>query len=338
MAALLVAAAVSAVGVGSVAGAQEAGTLELTGFGRFTNFSQTSKFGDKIGAGGEFGLFIADRFSLEAAASLTNTRTSTGQGASYTPLAIRLLYHQPLSSDRLEGLVGLGYTHNFYGRAKGGGDDGVGALLGVEAFATSWLGLRVDATLDYAPYPFQFRGNDITRFGVQVGIVLRTPHHSEAPPPPPPAPAAAAPPPPPPPPPPPAAAPEPAPPPAPAPAPPPPAPVARSLVLEGVTFEVNQAVLQSQSSATLDRVAASLVANPDTHVEVAGYTDNTGSPAANLRLSQARADAVRTYLISKGVAPDHIVAKGYGPANPVASNATAAGRAQNRRVELHKIG
>jgi OOP family OmpA-OmpF porin len=87
----------------------------------------------------------------------------------------------------------------------------------------------------------------------------------------------------------------------------------------------------------LDIVAASLVANPDIRIEIAGHTDNTGSAATNQRLSQSRAEAVQIYLASKGVAPNRMVAKGYGPTVPIAPNTSAAGRAQNRRVELRQI-
>jgi outer membrane protein OmpA-like peptidoglycan-associated protein len=109
------------------------------------------------------------------------------------------------------------------------------------------------------------------------------------------------------------------------------------VVLRGVTFEVGKSALRSESYAVLDIVAASLEANPDIRIEIAGHTDNTGSAATNTRLSQARADQVRTYLASKGIAPDRMVAKGYGPTVPVATNTTAAGRAQNRRVELRQL-
>jgi len=104
-----------------------------------------------------------------------------------------------------------------------------------------------------------------------------------------------------------------------------------------VTFETGRSALKPESHTVLDIVAASLVANPDIRIEIAGYTDITGSSRLNLTLSQARAEAVRAYLASKDVAPDRMVAKGYGPANPIASNTTAAGRAQNRRVELHQL-
>jgi outer membrane protein OmpA-like peptidoglycan-associated protein len=83
-------------------------------------------------------------------------------------------------------------------------------------------------------------------------------------------------------------------------------------------------------------VATSLVDNPTVTVEVGGHTDNTGRKATNVRLSQARANTVRDYLIGKGVDGARITAKGYGPDQPVAENTTVAGRAANRRVELSK--
>jgi len=110
----------------------------------------------------------------------------------------------------------------------------------------------------------------------------------------------------------------------------------RNIVLEGVNFETGRAVLTAESQAILDRVAESLVAAPEVNLEVQGHTDNTGSAANNTRISQARAEAVRQYLIGKGVAANRLTARGYGPTQPVASNTTPQGRAQNRRVELRR--
>jgi OOP family OmpA-OmpF porin len=112
----------------------------------------------------------------------------------------------------------------------------------------------------------------------------------------------------------------------------------QSLVLEGVNFETNSAKLKPESSQVLDRVAESLKANPGVRVEVAGYTDSAGKQAYNVDLSKRRASSVRDYLVSKGIAASRLDPKGYGPAHPVADNATAAGRARNRRVELKRIG
>ncbi len=112
----------------------------------------------------------------------------------------------------------------------------------------------------------------------------------------------------------------------------------RAFVLQGVTFQTGSASLTGTSVATLDQVAASLKAHPELRVQIAGYTDDQGTLAANRRLSQARADAVRGYLIRRGVAAAQLTARGYGSANPLDSNSTAAGRARNRRVELHRQG
>lgn len=105
-------------------------------------------------------------------------------------------------------------------------------------------------------------------------------------------------------------------------------------VLEGVNFDNDGATLRPEAMAILDQVATSLRQWGDARLEVAGYTDNRGREVYNLNLSQRRAEAVRSYLISKGLAADHLTAKGYGEASPVAGNTTAGGRSQNRRVEL----
>ncbi len=108
------------------------------------------------------------------------------------------------------------------------------------------------------------------------------------------------------------------------------------LTLRGVNFELGKAVLLPISRDILGEVARSLVANPQVRVEVAGHTDSTGSRAVNERLSLARAEAVKAYLIENGVAADRMTVQGYASTQPVASNRTASGRAQNRRVELRR--
>ncbi|MGE5319035.1 MAG: OmpA family protein [Hyphomicrobiaceae bacterium] len=114
-----------------------------------------------------------------------------------------------------------------------------------------------------------------------------------------------------------------------------PAPVApKKLVLEGVNFDHDKATLRANAFPMLDQAAASLKDWGNVKVEVAGYTDSKGNAKYNLRLSQRRAEAVRAYLISKGVSADRLTAKGYGESRPVASNATEEGRFKNRRVEL----
>ncbi|MDX2182402.1 MAG: OmpA family protein [Gemmatimonadaceae bacterium] len=110
-----------------------------------------------------------------------------------------------------------------------------------------------------------------------------------------------------------------------------------ALTLTGVNFANAASRLLPASRPALDRVAEGLVANPDVKVEIGGHTDNRGNARANERLSLARANAVRTYLISKGVKAEQLVAKGYGGSQPIAPNTTAAGRTANRRVEMKQI-
>lgn len=115
--------------------------------------------------------------------------------------------------------------------------------------------------------------------------------------------------------------------------------IIRGLVLKGVNFETGKATLTPESTPILDEVVAAYKANTDFsgRIEVGGHTDNTGSAATNRRLALARAQAVAKYLTDHGVPADKLVAKGYGPAKPIASNRTAAGRAENRRVELNAL-
>lgn len=132
-----------------------------------------------------------------------------------------------------------------------------------------------------------------------------------------------------------AAASEPAPAPAPAPAYVAPEPAApQKLVLEGVNFDFDKATLRQEDIGSLDDDVEALKAWGDVNIEVAGHTDSMGSDAYNMKLSRQRAEAVRNFLISRGVAADRLTAKGYGESQPVADNATEEGRFKNRRVEL----
>jgi outer membrane protein OmpA-like peptidoglycan-associated protein len=136
-------------------------------------------------------------------------------------------------------------------------------------------------------------------------------------------------------------APAPAPPPKAAPPPPPPPPPAEPEVgtkimsLEGAHFAFNSAVLMDAGKVRLDEGAKMLMEHSALTVEVAGHTDAVGSDAYNQKLSERRAKSVASYLESKGVDPAHLAPViGYGKSKPIATNDTAEGRAQNRRVEL----
>jgi OmpA-OmpF porin, OOP family len=110
-----------------------------------------------------------------------------------------------------------------------------------------------------------------------------------------------------------------------------------SIVLEGVTFDVNSAHLSGNSPALLNGVAEDLKKYPRLRIELQGHTDSSGSDAYNLKLSQQRADSVREHLVEQGVPAARLVAKGYGESMPIESNETVAGRAKNRRVVMYVI-
>lgn len=110
-----------------------------------------------------------------------------------------------------------------------------------------------------------------------------------------------------------------------------------SITLQGVTFEFNSAKLTGDSRPILDDVATDLRKYPRLKVELQGHTDSVGADAYNLRLSQQRADSVREYLVSQGVAADQLTAKGYGETQPTTDNRSETGRAENRRVVMRVV-
>jgi outer membrane protein OmpA-like peptidoglycan-associated protein len=110
-----------------------------------------------------------------------------------------------------------------------------------------------------------------------------------------------------------------------------------SIVLEGVTFASGKSLLTHESLVILDLSVKLLKDNPDIVVEIRGYTDNTGSYQGNVRISKARADAVRDYLVSQGIRFSRVMTKGFGPEDPIAPNSTKEGRAKNRRIEFFRV-
>lgn len=101
-----------------------------------------------------------------------------------------------------------------------------------------------------------------------------------------------------------------------------------------IEFETGNAVLTAGSTPVLQEVLAVLQKAPQLKIQIDGHTDNAGAAAKNRALSQARAEAVVQWLAGQGIARDRLSARGFGPDKPLDTNATAAGRARNRRVEL----
>ena len=104
--------------------------------------------------------------------------------------------------------------------------------------------------------------------------------------------------------------------------------------LSDVLFATARYDLKQDTQLKLARISGIFLAHPDLKVQVEGYTDNVGSDAYNQKLSEQRASTVQSFLISQGIPPQNVSAVGYGMSNPVADNGTAAGRKQNRRVEM----
>lgn len=103
----------------------------------------------------------------------------------------------------------------------------------------------------------------------------------------------------------------------------------------GILFATGKSNLSQTAKTELSEFASSLINNPQTDVAILGYTDNTGSLAINQKLSLERAQSVANYLINSGVSPSRVTTKGMAWNDPVASNDTPEGRAQNRRVEIY---
>jgi outer membrane protein OmpA-like peptidoglycan-associated protein len=109
---------------------------------------------------------------------------------------------------------------------------------------------------------------------------------------------------------------------------------ARSYKLDNVYFDFGKASLRPESNKELNELHDYLSRKTKINIEIAGHTDNVGNDADNLKLSQQRADAIRQFLIKKGIAPARVIAKGYGETQPVSDNTTDKGRQLNRRTEV----
>lgn len=113
--------------------------------------------------------------------------------------------------------------------------------------------------------------------------------------------------------------------------------VGKAIVLEGIVFATGKSDITPESETILQTALNTLEENAEITVEIHGHTDNTGSKATNKRLSLARADAVKAWLVQKGISADRIGTKGFGPDKPAVPNTTPEGRQQNRRIEFFRV-
>ncbi len=109
------------------------------------------------------------------------------------------------------------------------------------------------------------------------------------------------------------------------------------MAFRNLEFETGKAIIRERSKPYLDTLAMLLIDNPSYKLKISGHTDNQGTMEFNMRLSKARAEAVRDYLVAQGVSADRFIVEYFGPLRPIASNATPEGRARNRRVEMKVI-
>jgi len=108
-------------------------------------------------------------------------------------------------------------------------------------------------------------------------------------------------------------------------------------VIQGIYFDVDKDTIKPRSKAVLDKAVSVLKEFPGTRWNIQGHTDSDGSRDHNVDLSQRRAEAVRTYLVDHGIDSGRLVPQGFGPDEPIDTNATSAGKAKNRRIEFRLI-
>jgi len=109
------------------------------------------------------------------------------------------------------------------------------------------------------------------------------------------------------------------------------------IITHGINFDVDKSTIKPESMGTLNMIVKVMAVNPDLHFEIDGHTDNSGAAPHNLQLSQQRADAVKTQLITMGVDSARLTTKGLGDTKPISDNATQDGKANNRRVEFVRV-
>jgi outer membrane protein OmpA-like peptidoglycan-associated protein len=334
-------------------GAQRAPAFELGIFGQYSKYDAFTRLENGIGAGARFSMYWLKNLALEYEGDFT--RTTSPVVGDLTALNHRadLVYFLPMG-DRLRFLFGGGWTGTQYATdtTKNQYDSGLNAVAGFKYCMGDKWAWRTDVNADFKdPSDQTPSGERTTTYNVRLGFsrflggpATNSPCYIAPKPAPAPAPAYVAP------------APAPAPPPQPAPAPPPqpapapvvvqpapqpappPAPARRDLLtLRGNLFEFDSSALTAGAKDTLQQAVTMLKANPTANVEIQGHTDSKGSDQYNQALSERRANSVKAFLVSQGIAAGRITTIGFGEARPAATNDTAAGRAINRRVVIIEI-
>lgn len=292
--------------------AQRRGTLELGAFAHYNVYDTDIGLDDGTGFGGRLGWFFSDNWSIEADGGLVpTTNKATSADVDHVPVHVRFMGNVVLGS-RLGLVLGAGWAYNKFSNGLSGTENGIGGVAGVRMRLGNRFALRGEVLADYM-FDQLVAADANLHYGVQAGVSLLLgagPRKKEEEKPPvkdttqakPVSPALA--------------------------------PVAVPTVLAGVTFLAGSAKLTLSSQGPLDQAVVRLRERGDLRVLIEGHTDNVGSRDANIALSKARADAVRDYFISKGIAANRLTTVGIGPDQPIVSNDTPEGRAKNNRIQL----
>ena len=335
--------------------AQRAIAYEGGIFGQYTKFDDFTKINSVPGIGGHVDIYFLKRLAFEYEADYASATSKRVGSLGAINNRFDLIYNQPLN-DKWRFLVGGGWTGSQYksDTTKNQYDSGGNAVLGFRYCVNDEWSWKTEGVADFKdPSDQTPTGERTTTYGIRLGVTRffggqakngpclnAAPMKAVVPPPAPapaPAPARAAP----------APTPAPAPPaparavPAPAPAPAPPAPASAKpreiMTLHGAHFAFDKYNLTKVAQDTLTVAVAYLKAHADAKIEVQGHTDAIGSDAYNQGLSERRANSVKAYLKSQGIAESRIATKGFGESKPIAGNDTKDGRAQNRRAVVIEV-
>lgn len=325
-------------------GAQRATAAELGIFAQYSKYDAFTGLQNGIGAGARLGVYFLRNVALEYEGDFTKTKSARLGDLTALNNRVDAIFYFPLGP-KLRLLAGGGWTGTQYysDTTKNQFDSGGNAVLGIKYCMGEDWAWRTDVNADFKDPSDQTLSGERTRtYNFRVGFSRFVGGHGtnspcyQAPPAPAPIPAPLPPAP--------APAPQPAPvvvpapEPIPAPTPVVPQPARRELLtLRGAVFAFDKSNLTVYAKDTLQRAVETLKAYPDAVVEIQGHTDSVGSDMYNQALSERRANSVKAYLVSQGIAERRITTKGFGEGHPVADNGTAKGRAENRRVMIIEI-
>ena len=325
--------------------AQRAVAYEGGIFGQYTKFDDFTKIDNVPGIGAHVDIYFMKRLALEYEVDYSAAKSRRLGNLGAINNRIDIIYNQPLN-DKWRFLIGGGFTGTQYKSDTTSNvyDSGGNAVLGFRYCVNENWSWKTEGVADFKdPSDQTPTGERTVTYGIRLGVThffggqaKNGPCLNAAPmmavvPPPAPAPAPA-----------PAPTPAPAPPaaaPAPAPAPPAPAPAKprEIMTLHDVHFAFDKYNLTKVAQDTLNIAVAYLKSHADARIEVQGNTDSIGSDAYNQGLSERRANAVKEYLKSQGIADSRIATKGFGESKPIADNGTKDGRAQNRRAVVIEV-